>query len=54
VCVCVCVCVCVRERERERENWAYLISQSTTNMMKIFPFDLGKHVIKSIETYSHC
>jgi hypothetical protein len=33
---------------------AYFIRQSTSTMMTLFPLDLGKPVIKSIETYSQC
>ena len=31
---------------------AYLVSLSTTTMIRLFPFDLGRLVIKSIETSS--
>ena len=31
-----------------------LVSLSTTTMMKLFPSDLGKTMIKSIETSSQC
>jgi hypothetical protein len=43
----------MREREEKRERECpYFVSQSTTTMMTIFPSNLGKPVIKSIETSS--
>jgi hypothetical protein len=39
--------------EREKK-WGYFVSQSTTTMVIIFPSDLGKTIIKSIEISSQC
>src|ERR1700731_4124075 len=36
------------------QKCAYLVSLSTTTMMTLFPSNLGKPVIKSIETSSQC
>jgi hypothetical protein len=39
---------------KREKKWAYFVNQSNTTMMVIFPLDLGKLVIKSIETSYQC